>query len=73
MSMSTLPPAGGVPPALPPPLATFLERAMAKDADQRYQTGEEFAAALRAAFGGGATPAGGAAPAGPAVDLDLGI
>ena len=60
-------------PDLPPALAAFLERAMAKDADQRYQTGEEFAAALRAAFGGGAAPAGAAGPAGPAVDLDLGI
>ena len=42
---------------LPPPLVAFLDKAMAKDADQRYQTGEEFAAALRAAFATAATPA----------------
>ena len=46
-------------PALPESLAQFLERAMAKDADQRFQTGEEFAAALRAAMSGGAAPAAG--------------
>jgi serine/threonine-protein kinase len=39
-------------PGLPPALVTFLDKAMAKDADQRYQTGEEFAGALRAAFAG---------------------
>ena len=54
-------------PGLPPPLVAFLDKAMAKDADQRYQTGDEFAAALRAAFGGGAAPAGGG------VDMDLGV
>ena len=36
-------------PNLPAGLVAFLDRAMAKDADARYQTGEEFAAALRAA------------------------
>lgn len=40
-------------PNLPPALVAFLERAMAKDADQRYQTGEEFAAALRGVVAGG--------------------
>ena len=63
-------------PGLPPPLVAFLDKAMAKDADQRYQTGDEFAAALRAAFGGSAAPAsgGGAAPAGGGgVDMDLGV
>jgi serine/threonine-protein kinase len=44
-------------PALPPPFVAFLDKAMAKEADQRYQTGEEFAAALRAAVPGGATAA----------------
>ena len=34
-------------PAIPEGLAAVLVRAMAKDADQRYQTGEELAAALR--------------------------
>ena len=47
-------------------LVAFLEKAMAKDADQRYQTGDEFAAALRAAFAGGTAPARGV------VDVDLG-
>ena len=35
-------------PAVPPALAAFLERALAKNADERFQTGEEFAGALRA-------------------------
>jgi serine/threonine-protein kinase len=39
-------------PSLPPALVAFLDKAMAKEADQRYQTGEEFAAALRATLGG---------------------
>ncbi len=39
---------------LPPPLVAFLDKAMAKEPDARYQTGEEFAAALRAAGAGGA-------------------
>ena len=56
-------------PDLPPALVAFLDKAMAKDADQRYQTGDEFAAALRAAFaGGGASAAGGAA-----VDMDISL
>ena len=37
-------------PKLPPALAAFLERALAKNPDERFQTGEEFAAALRAAW-----------------------
>ncbi|HXC39194.1 MAG TPA: serine/threonine-protein kinase [Burkholderiales bacterium] len=53
-------------PAIPPALVAFLERSMAKDADQRYQTGEEFAAALRAAMSGVApAPAPATAPAAP--------
>ena len=39
-------------PNLPPALVAFLDKAMAKDAEERYQTGEEFAAALRATLGG---------------------
>jgi len=54
-------------PDLPPALVAFLDKAMAKDADQRYQTGDEFAAALRAAFSGGAAPAAGS------VDVDFGV
>jgi serine/threonine-protein kinase len=38
-------------PAVPPAVAAFLERAMAKDADARFQTGEEFALALRQCAG----------------------
>jgi serine/threonine-protein kinase len=34
---------------LPPGLVAFLERAMAKNPDERFQTGEEFAQALRVA------------------------
>jgi len=36
-------------PSVPRGLAAFLERALAKNPDDRYQTGVEFAAALRAA------------------------
>jgi serine/threonine-protein kinase len=35
-------------PAVPPAIVDFLSRAMAKEANERFQTGEEFAAALRA-------------------------
>jgi len=48
-------------------LAAFLERAMAKDPDQRFQTGEEFAGVLRASLAGAAAPA----AAGSAVDIQL--
>ena len=39
-------------PALPPALVSFLDKALAKEAEDRYQTGEEFATALRATLGG---------------------
>ena len=52
-------------PDLPPAFVAFLERAMAKNAEDRYQTGEEFAAALRATLGG----SGGAA--GSTTELDI--
>jgi serine/threonine protein kinase len=42
-------------PKLPPGLVAFLARAMAKEAGEPYQTGEEFAQSLRACVGG-ATP-----------------
>jgi serine/threonine protein kinase len=61
-------PISSVNPEVPAGLVAFLDRAMAKDPDQRFQTGEEFAGALRAAFAG--TPA--AAPAGSGtVDIQL--
>ena len=53
-------------PDVSPGLVAFLEKALAKEADQRYIGGDEFAAALRAAF---ANPAG-LAPAGD-VDISL--
>jgi serine/threonine-protein kinase len=55
-------------PEIPPAIAAFLERALAKDPDQRFQTGEEFAGALRAAFA--AIPAATAVPGG-SVDIEL--
>ena len=50
-------------PHLSPALASFIERAMAKEADARLQTGEAFAQALRACVGGGAEK--------PQVDITL--
>jgi serine/threonine-protein kinase len=53
-------------------LVAFLQRAMAKDPDQRYQTGEEFAGALRAALSGSAQSAAAkAAAAGGGVDIEI--
>jgi serine/threonine-protein kinase len=52
--------------SLAPALVAFLDRAMSKDADQRQQTGEEFAFELRAAFGGA-----GASATGTGVDISL--
>jgi serine/threonine-protein kinase len=51
--------------AVPPALIMFLARALAKDPDKRFQTGAEFAGALRAAGGGAA------APKSPTLDLEL--
>ena len=56
-------------PGLPPGLVAFLDRAMAKDPDARYQTGDEFAAALRKAMSGHG--GGGGAFATDDVDLSL--
>jgi serine/threonine-protein kinase len=61
-------------PSIPPALVAFLERAMAKEPDQRFQTGEEFAGALRAALAGAsaAVPfAASATAAGGGVDIEL--
>ena len=54
-------------PRVPGGLVAFLERALAKDPGQRFQTGEEFAAALRVAAGG----AGPAAPSGAPKSVDI--
>ncbi|HEX9182654.1 MAG TPA: serine/threonine-protein kinase, partial [Burkholderiales bacterium] len=43
-------------PNVPPGLVAFLDKALAKNPDERYQSGEEFAAALRAAAAGGGAP-----------------
>jgi serine/threonine-protein kinase len=51
---------------LPPRFVAFLDKAMSKEAEQRYQTGDEFAFELRATFGGT-----GAAAAGTGVDISL--
>ena len=53
--------------SVPAGLAAFLERALAKNPDDRYQSGAEFAAALRAA----ANEAPAVAGAG-GVDIELG-
>jgi eukaryotic-like serine/threonine-protein kinase len=55
-------------PSLPPAFVAFLDTAMSKEADQRYQTGEEFAAALRSTFGSSGAAA---AAGGGAVDISL--
>jgi len=58
-----------VSPKVPHGLVAFLDKALAKNPDERYQSGEEFAAALRAATGAAAA----AAPAGSnkSVDIEL--
>ena len=44
-------------PDVPPGLVAFLQRAMEKNPEARFGSGQEFATALRAAFaGGGAAP-----------------
>jgi serine/threonine-protein kinase len=53
-------------PAVPPGVAAFLARAMAKEAGERFQTGEEFARALRQAIGAGASAA-------PKRDVDISL
>jgi len=54
---------------VPAGLVAFLDKALAKNPDERYQTGEEFAAALRAAASGAApAPSSGATQG---VDIEL--
>jgi serine/threonine-protein kinase len=57
-------------PDVPAGLAAFLARALAKNPDERFQTGDEFAKALRAAFAGGAAPAP-VAPSAGGMRLDI--
>jgi serine/threonine-protein kinase len=58
-------------PDVPPALVAFLERAMAKDPDQRFQTGEEFAGALRAALAAAGSATASTPAAGGTVDIEL--
>ena len=54
-------------PNVPAGLVAFLDKALAKNPDERFQSGEEFAVALRAAVAGGTA----AAPAGSAQGVDI--
>jgi serine/threonine-protein kinase len=61
-------------PNVPPALVTFLDKALSKNPDERFQTGEEFAGALRAALSGSAAPAQAAkaaAAGGSGVDIEI--
>jgi len=58
-------------PNVPPALVAFLDRAMSKNPDERFQTGEEFAGALRAAMGGSAPAAAAASGNSGGVDIQL--
>jgi eukaryotic-like serine/threonine-protein kinase len=51
-------------PEVPAALVQFLERAMAKDPQARFETGEQFAGALRAAFSAGSAASATPSPAG---------
>ena len=54
-------------PKFSPAFVAFLEKVVAKNSDERYQTGEQFAAALRASMGS----AGAVAGATTGVDISL--
>jgi len=56
-------------PKVPHGLVAFLDKALAKNPDERYQSGEEFAAALRAAADAGAARS--AAGGSKGVDIEL--
>jgi serine/threonine-protein kinase len=58
-------------PNVPAGLVAFLDKALAKNPDERYQTGEEFAAALRAAAAGGGAPTLPKAGGVTSVDIEL--
>ncbi len=61
----------GVNPAVPGAVAAFLGRALAKNPEERFQTGEEFAGALRTALAAASTPPPPPAAAGRSVDIEL--
>jgi serine/threonine-protein kinase len=60
-------------PNVAPALVAFLDKALSKNPDERYQTGEEFAGALRASMSGPAAqnPAAKAAAGGSGVDIEI--
>jgi hypothetical protein len=59
-------------PDVAPSIAAFLERALAKNPDERFATGEEFGGALRAALAGAVpAPAAAKAAADGGVDIEL--
>ncbi|MBS0335262.1 MAG: CHASE2 domain-containing protein [Proteobacteria bacterium] len=58
-------------PAVPLALVAFLDRALDKDPDNRFQTGEEFAAALREAHGSGGVHQPALESAASGVDIQL--
>jgi eukaryotic-like serine/threonine-protein kinase len=55
-------------PNVPPALVAFLDKALSKNPDERYQTGEEFGGALRAAMSGPVAPT---AATGSGVDIEI--
>ena len=56
-------------PNLPPALVAFLDKALSKNPDERYQTGEEFGGALRASMSGPAAQQQAATSSG--VDIEI--
>jgi serine/threonine-protein kinase len=56
-------------PNVAPALVAFLDKALSKNPDERYQTGEEFGGALRASMSGPSTQA--PAKAGGGVDIEI--
>jgi eukaryotic-like serine/threonine-protein kinase len=72
-NISSAPPADilAINPDVKPGVVAFLNRAMEKEPESRFQTGEEFAAALRAAAGAGAAPQPAAESATSVVDIQL--
>jgi serine/threonine-protein kinase len=58
-------------PNVPPALVAFLDKALSKNPDERYQTGEEFAAQLRATAGGPAAQQPAAAAGSSGVDIEI--
>jgi serine/threonine-protein kinase len=60
-------------PGVPPALVAFLDKALSKNPDERFQTGEEFAGALRAVGSGSTahTPAAASAAGSSGVDIEI--